>query len=256
MDFGMQLVVHDQTHQAVAAAATRVTARLREDPALVLGLATGGTMEAVYARLVAAHRAGGPSFAQAQSFNLDEYIGLGPAHPQSYAAFMRRHLFGHVDFAPGATHLPDGTAADPEAEAKAYEALIRARGPIGLQLLGIGTNGHIGFNEPGSARTSRSRVVALDESTVAANSRFFAPGEMPPARAITMGIATILDAQEIVLLATGAAKAAAVAAMLEGPVGPDCPASMLRGHAAVTVILDAAAAAGLAGRDDQSRTGM
>lgn len=211
----------------------------------VLGLATGGTMEPLYAELVVRHRQGRLSFASARSFNLDEYVGLAPDHPQSYHTYMRQHLFSHVDFAPGATALPDGSAPDPHAEADAYEAAIGAAGGIDLQLLGIGRNGHIGFNEPTSSLCSRTRVKTLTESTRAANARYFGPDEEPPTYAITMGLATILDAREVLLLAFGAEKAAAVRAMIEGPVSAFTPASVLQMHRHATVILDQAAASQL-----------
>lgn len=225
--------------------AERVTERLRAEPNLVLGLATGQTFMTVYERLAAAHRRGAVSFAGTTSFNLDEYVGLPADHPASYHAFMRRCLFGRVDIDPERAHLPDGMAADPEAEARRYEAAVRAAGGIDLLLLGIGENGHIGFNEPGAPFSSRTRLVALDASTRAANRRFFPAGEAVPDRAITMGVATILEAREIVLAATGTRKAAALKAALEGPVSPVCPASVLRRHPATLFVCDEAAAAEL-----------
>nr|WP_280517814.1 glucosamine-6-phosphate deaminase [Falsirhodobacter halotolerans] len=234
---------------AAGRAADLVAARLRRAPATTLGLATGGTMEAVYAALIARHRAGDCGFAAARSFNLDEYVGLAPDHPCSYWRYMREHLFGHVDFAPDRTHLPQGDAPDPQAEADRYEAAIRAAGDIGLQLLGIGANGHIGFNEPTSSLASLTRVKTLARATRAANARFFSGSEDVPRLAITMGIATILRAEEVVLLAVGEAKAEAVARMIEGPVSAFCPASALQTHRRVTVILDDAAAGQLALRD-------
>ncbi|HEX2256352.1 MAG TPA: glucosamine-6-phosphate deaminase [Afifellaceae bacterium] len=225
--------------------AALVAERLAAQPRLVLGLATGQTFMAVYERLVALHRRGAVSFAQATSFNLDEYAGLPADHPASYHAFMRRCLFGQVDNDPGRAHLPDGMAADLDAEAARYEAAIRAAGGVSLQLLGIGENGHIGFNEPGAAFSSRTRVVALEPSTQLANSRFFPAGEEVPRRAITMGVATIMEAREIVLAATGGRKAAALTAALAGPVTPACPASVLRRHRRATIVCDREAASQL-----------
>ena len=227
--------------------AERVAERLRATPDLVLGLATGQTFTAVYDRLAARHRRGDVSFAGATGFNLDEYVGLPPDHPASYHSFMRRCLFGRVDLDPGRGHLPDGAASDPQAEARRYEEAIRAAGGIGLQLLGIGENGHIGFNEPGAPFSSRTRVVSLDSSTRAANRRFFGPGEDVPERAITMGVATIMEAREIVLAATGERKASALRRALAEPVTPACPASVLRRHPAATIVCDEAAALELLG---------
>jgi glucosamine-6-phosphate deaminase len=221
---------------------------LARDPAAVLGLATGETMRPVYAGLVDLHGAGRADFARATTFNLDEYVGVGPDHPASFATFMREALFDHVNLDPARAHLPRGDAADPEAEAARYEAAIAAAGGIGLQLLGIGRNGHIAFNEPTSSLGSRTRVKTLTEATRKANAPAFAPGPVPR-HAITMGIATILQARACLLLATGAAKAAAVARMVEGPLGADCPATALQLHPEATVVLDEAAAQDLHLRD-------
>ena len=229
---------------AVAARAAGIVARtLQAMPDAVLGLATGGTMQPVYAELVRRHRAGDLSFARAASFNLDEYVGLSRDHPGSYHRAMETALFAQTDFRPDATHLPRGDAPDPMAEAVAYEPRITAAGGIDLQLMGIGINGHIGFNEPGSALTSQSRVVPLAPETRAANRRYFDRDADVPTPAITMGIATILSARDCLLLATGAAKAQAVAAMAMGEIGPACPASALRLHGDATLLLDPAAAA-------------
>jgi glucosamine-6-phosphate deaminase len=235
-----------------AAAVAEHVARLFADlldhrPDAVLGLATGATPIPIYRRLVAQVRHGRLSFRQAASFNLDEYVGIGADHPASFRHAMQRHLFDHVDLDPARAHVPDGSAADLEAEAARYEHTIRQAGGIDLQLLGIGRNGHIGFNEPGSALDSRTRVVTLAPATRAANRRAFPPGETVPTRALTMGIGTILEARAIVLVATGAAKASAVAAALEGPVAPSCPASALQAHRGAAIICDAAAASGLTG---------
>ncbi|MEZ5726127.1 MAG: glucosamine-6-phosphate deaminase [Paracoccaceae bacterium] len=245
----MKVLIHPTPELAVARAAGLIAARLEAQPATVLGLATGGTMEAVYARLIAAHRAGGVSFARARSFNLDEYVGLSPDHPRSYWRYMREQLFDHVDFAPGATHLPRGDAADPEAEAEAYEQAIREAGDIGLQLLGLGANGHIGFNEPTSSLASLTRIKTLTRSTREANARYFDDPAEVPRLAITMGIGTILRADQIVLLAYGSAKAEAAAAMIEGPLSASCPASALQMHRKAVIVLDQAAASGLKLRD-------
>ncbi|GGL61662.1 glucosamine-6-phosphate deaminase [Wenxinia marina] len=239
----MRIVICDDAAAATRTAVDRIAAALRARPASVLGLATGGTMEPVYEGLIAAHR-DGLSFAQAVSFNLDEYVGLPPGHPQSYRSYMQRHLFDHVDIAPERTFVPSGEG-DPQAASDAYEAALRAHGPLDLQLLGLGHNGHIGFNEPGSSLASRTREKLLTRTTREANARFFKEGETPPRSAVTMGIGTILEARSILVLALGAGKAAAVQGTVEGPVTAMCPGSALQMHPDVTMIVDSAAAADL-----------
>ena len=245
----MKVLILDTAADAADYVAARIAAVLAEAPRTVLGLATGGTMEAVYERLIALHRAGRASFAEATSFNLDEYVGLAPGHPRSYWRYMREALFEHVDMDPARAHLPRGDAADPEAEAARYEAAIMAAGDVGLQLLGIGHNGHIGFNEPTSSLASLTRLKTLTRATREANSRYFARFEDTPRLAITMGIGTILRAREVLLLASGPGKAQAVAAMVEGPVTAICPASALQMHRRATVVLDEEAASALRLRD-------
>jgi glucosamine-6-phosphate deaminase len=241
-DHAPRLLVLPTPDDAAAAAAERLIARLGAVPTSVLGLATGTTMEPVYRCLVAAHRAGRVSFAAATSFNLDEYVGLAADDPASYRATMRRMLFDLVDIDPRRTHLPDGMAADPAAEAARYEAAIRDAGGIDLLLLGLGGNGHVGFNEPPADLASPTHVADLAETTRQANRRQFPPDRAVPTQAITMGMGSILAAREIVLLATGPSKRAAVRAMLTGPVSAHVPASLLRRHEQVTVILDRSAA--------------
>lgn len=245
----MKVLIHPTAGLAVTRAANQIVSRLKLQPDTVLGLATGGTMEAVYAQLIDSYRAGECSFARSRSFNLDEYVGLPPDHPRSYWRYMREKLFDHVDFAPGATHLPRGDAADPEAEAEAYERAITAAGGIGLQLLGLGANGHIGFNEPTSSLASLTRIKTLTKSTRDANARYFDTPAAVPRLAITMGIGTILNADEVVLLAYGDSKAEAVAAMIEGPLSAACPASALQMHRRATIVLDQGAASQLKLRD-------
>ena len=205
----------------------------------VLGLATGRTMLPVYAWLRQWFRQGQLSFARARSFNLDEYCGLAPNDCSNFASYMRRNLFDHVDMPEGAFHFPE--QADPQA----FDAQIPDSGGIGLQLLGIGLNGHIGFNEPGAERNSLTHVVTLSQSTREANAGDFPAGSPVPERAVTMGIATILKAGQIVLLATGGGKAEILKRAFEGPIVADCPASYLQLHNHVTVICDSAAAAQL-----------
>jgi len=238
----MKILVFPDAACAIRHAADMVSAAIHAKPSLVLGLATGSTMRPVHAELVARHAAGKLSFAEATTFNLDEYIGLPHTHPGSFARFMAETLFAHTDIKTTRTHLPNGMAPDPDLEAAGYEAQIRAHGEIDLQLLGIGTNGHIGFNEPGSALSSRTRSIALAPSTIAANQAHFDnPADMPR-HAITMGIATITEARACMLLACGATKAQAIADMIDGTLSTDCPASSLQRHPNVTVILDDAAA--------------
>ncbi len=241
----LQIVEHPA--DVALAAAQHVCAQIRERSDAVLGLATGSTPEATYAELVRNHRAGTLSFARVRSVNLDEYRGLDGLHEQSYRYYMRQHLFDQVDMLPWNALLLDGTAVDGAAECRAYEERIRALGGVDLWLLGIGGNGHIAFNEPGSSRESRTRCVALAPETIADNSRLFAVPAEVPRQAYTAGIATIMEARRILLLATGAHKAAAVAAALHGEVGAHCPASFLRGHADCTFVIDRQAASQLPG---------
>jgi len=238
----MEVIVADSAEAVAERAAELIRLLLGRKPDAVLGLATGSTPVALYGRLVALHREGRLSFRAATTFNLDEYVGLPPDHPQSYRHFMREHLFRHVDLDPARTHLPDGTMENPLEAGPAYEAKIRAAGGIDLQILGIGANGHIGFNEPTSSLGSRTRVKTLTPKTLADNRRFFRDGEFQPRLAITMGIATIMEARKIVLLATGRAKADAVRNAVEGPVTGVCPASALQFHPNATVVVDREAA--------------
>jgi glucosamine-6-phosphate deaminase len=235
---------HPDAVAAALAVAHLIAATIRARPTTVLGLATGNSPEVVYAELVRLHREEGLSFAGVTTFNLDEYVGIGPDHPGSYRAYMQTHLFDHVDVVPARTHVPDGVAADLDAAAAGYEADLRAAGGIDLQLLGIGRNGHIGFNEPGADPAGRTGIVRLHPSTLAANAAVF-PGGHVPERALTMGIGTILESRAIVVLATGPLKADAVKMALTGPVTPACPASLLGRHPSVTWHLDTEAAAAL-----------
>lgn len=217
---------------------------IQDKPSAALGLATGSsTMEPVYAALVSLMQRTPADLARLTTFNLDEYIGLSPTHPQSYGYYMREHLFGRLAFLPGSTHLPDGTAASVDDACRAYSEAIRARGGLDFQLLGIGTNGHIGFNEPYTPFTSRTHVVELSEQTRQDNGRFFTDQNEVPTRAITLGIQDILEAGEIFLVATGSHKAATVRQLYESDVDEAMPASALKRHGNVTIVLDSAAAA-------------
>jgi len=246
----MEIVILKNAENVADMGAELVTELLRVSPAAVLGLATGGTQIALYRKLVEAYRAGSVSFHRATTFNLDEYLGVTPDNPQSYRAYMRQELFDHVDIDPRRTFLPEcAEGRNPVLVGPAYEKAITDAGGIDLQVLGIGANGHIGFNEPSSSLNSRTRVKTLTRQTVEDNSRLFAADEFQPRLAVTMGIATIMDARRILLLATGAHKADAVARMTEGPVTAMCPASILQMQERVTVLLDEAAASGLQNRD-------
>ena len=242
----MKVLIHSDAAQAVSCVTGLMLDRMQRQPASVLGLATGATMEAVYEQLIAAQVAGQISFSRATSVNLDEYVGLSPTHPGSYWRYMQHHLFDHIDMPVERAHLPRGDAADPAAEAARYEAAIVAAGDIGFQLLGLGSNGHIGFNEPGSSLASLSRVTLLTKQTRRDNARFFESADEVPTHAITQGLGTILRARRLVLVAFGEAKALVVAAAVEGPLTTSVPASALQLHPHSMVIVDEAAASQLA----------
>jgi glucosamine-6-phosphate deaminase len=226
------------------AAAAIVAAEIRGNPQAVLLLPTGVTPLGMYRRLVRLHAEEGLSFARATFFNLDEYLGLPPDHPASYHVYMEENFYDLVDADPARVYVPDGSAPDPEAECERYEAAIRQAGGVDLCVLGIGRNGHIGFNEPGAPFDSRTRVVRLAESTRRVNAGDF-EGNRAPERAITVGMATICEARAALLLASGANKARAVAAALEVEVSEAVPASMLRRHPNTTFLVDQGAAAAL-----------
>jgi glucosamine-6-phosphate deaminase len=227
-----------------SAAADAVAHKLREDPASVLLLPTGTTPLGMYRRLVDMHLLGEVSFSEATFFNLDEYLGLVPDHPASYHVYMKEHFYGLIDADPGRIFVPDGAAPDPEGECERYEAAIRGAGGIDVCVLGIGRNGHVGFNEPGAPFDSRTRVVTLSESTRLVNAGDF-EANLAPIRAITVGMATIFESREVLLLASGTNKANAVAAALEGDVSESMPASMLRRHQNAILFLDEDAASDL-----------
>ena len=240
----MDVWILESAHAVAVKAADICGELIQRKPDARIGLATGATPQALYAEMIRRNRQDHLSFAHVETFNLDEYLGIGPDHPQSFHRAMRDSLFAEVDIDPANTHLPRGDSSDPVAEARAYEALIKSRGGIDLQILGIGRNGHIGFNEPGSSLGSRTRVKTLSRATLRDN-QIGHPDFEEPIMAITMGIGTILDARALVVLATGAAKAEAVAAALEGPLASSCPASAIQLHPDATVILDPEAAADL-----------
>jgi glucosamine-6-phosphate deaminase len=214
-------------------------------PDAVLGLATGSSPLGTYAELVRRCESGAVTFASATAFLLDEYIGLPADHPESYRAFIDRHLTGLVDISPDRVHVPDGAADDIAAACAAYEDAIRSSGGIDLQILGIGSDGHLGFNEPTSSLASRTRVKTLTDATRRDNARFFASLDDVPRHVVTQGIGTILDARHLVLVAMGPGKADPIARAVEGPLAAMCPASALQLHPHATVVIDEAAAAKL-----------
>ncbi len=246
----MEVVICSDAGTAAQLVARLVAARVRAKPDLVLGLATGRTMERVYDHLAAMHRDTGLDFSRCRTFNLDEYIGLPADDEHSYRHYMDRHLFGRVNIVPANTQIPDGMAADLRAEAVRYERLIGEAGGIDVQLLGIGEAGHIGFNEPLSALMSRTREKALTPVTRQQNAAMFGgDADRVPTRALTMGVGTILEARELILLASGRAKAAILARAVEGPITAMVSASALQLHPNCKVVVDEEAAADLTQRE-------
>lgn len=239
----MQVIVTPDPGSAFQQAASIIAGEIRSSPTPVLGLATGRTMEGIYSLLVQDHCQNGLDFSAVTSFNLDEYVGLPASSPQSYRHYMDEHLFAHVNMHPDHVHVPDGVAEDLTAECQAYEQAIHDVGGIGLQLLGIGETGHIGFNEPPSPFNSRTREVILHSVTRRQNAGMFGgDANKVPEKALTMGVGTILDARHLLLVACGRSKADIIARALLDTVTPDVSASAIRLHPHCTVILDTAAA--------------
>ncbi len=245
----MQIHVFKTAEQVGQATATLIAAQILRKPDSILGLATGSTPIPTYQALIRMHQNGVLDFSQAASFNLDEYVGIDPSHPCSYHAFMQTELFDHINMNPERIHIPDGNAADIEGSARAYDEAIRAAGGIDVQLLGIGRNGHIGFNEPGDHFVYGCHQVALSGSTIQANTRFFDTQDEVPRYAVSLGIGSIMQARQVLLIATGEEKAEAVRRALEGDVSPVWQASILRTHKNVIFLLDEAAANLLRNRD-------
>lgn len=241
----MKVLIFDHEVDAIQRTVGVIRDTVVKKPDAVLGLATGGTMLPVYEGLCGLYSENLVSFSQTRTFNLDEYVGLHPSHPESYHRYMDSVFFRHIDIRSENARLPRGDAKDPTKEASDYEKEIQAVGGIDLQLLGIGRNGHIGFNEPTSSLMSRTRVKTLSKSTRDANDIYFAREAQTPKYAITMGIGTILSSRSCVLLATGNSKANAIAAAVEGPLTSLCPASALQLHENVTLVLDREAASQL-----------
>lgn len=223
------------------AAATLLFSRVKEASSLSLGLATGGTPEETYTRLAEKANKSNQSFSHVNTYNLDEYVGLAPEHPNSYRYYMDQHLFTKIDIPKEQTHLPNGTAVELRNECNRYERLIKRDGGIDVQLLGIGANGHIGFNEPGTPFNTGTHIVELTDETREANARYFSAKANVPIKAITMGIASIMEAKEIVLLVSGQSKAHAFAQLMDGEITEEFPASILNNHDNVTIIADEAA---------------
>lgn len=246
----MEVVITADPDEAGALAASAVERLVRAAPAPVLGLATGSSPLPIYRALIERHRSGQVGFAHARAFMLDEYVGLEPGHPEAYRSFIRRELIDHIDLPETSLFSPDGTPAHLETEPRRYEEEIAAAGGIDLQILGIGSDGHIGFNEPVSSLASRTRLKTLARSTREDNARFFG-GDLDavPHHVLTQGIGTILEARHLVLIATGGAKADPVARAVEGPLSAMVPASALQLHPHATVIVDEPASAALANRE-------
>lgn len=248
----MRIIILPTAQHVANYAADRVVDILNTRSNPVLGLATGSTPIALYKELIARYQSNQVSFQQSVTFNLDEYIGIPDTHAQSYRTFMNHHLFEQIDIELANTYVPlaeTTNVSELQRNAHEYEVKIQNAGGIDLQILGIGVNGHIGFNEPTSSFASRTRIKTLAESTVEANKRFFSDDEFQPHLALTMGIGTILESKAVLLMATGQSKANSVKAMIEGPLSAMCPASALQLHAAATIVLDEEAASELTLKD-------
>lgn len=238
-------VIVKKNYEEVSDAAFEVFQPVMEKEHPVLGLATGSSPVGLYQRMIKDHKENGTSYANAVSFNLDEYVGLPRQHKESYYTFMHENLFNHIDIKEQNTHVPNGETTNPEQECMDYENALK-QVSVDVQILGIGSDGHIAFNEPGASFDSETHVMELTQQTRQDNARFF-DGDINqvPTLAITQGLASIMRAKKIILVATGANKAEAVKGMIEGEKTVDCPASILQDHADVTVILDEAAASAL-----------
>lgn len=245
----MEVIIQNDTKSAAMLVARLIAKELKAKPSLVLGLATGRTMESVYKELIRLHKEEDLDFSLCRTFNLDEYVGLAPENKHSYRYFMNNHLFDRINIDKRNTHVPNGLAKDLTAECENYEKDIASVGGIDLQVLGIGVAGHIGFNEPLSAIRSRTREKALSPATMAQNAPLFdRPGQMPK-RGITMGVGTILESRYCLMLATGSEKASIVAKAVEGPITSMVSASALQLHAKCRIVVDEAAAAQLKGTE-------
>ena len=233
----MRVIKAKDYREMSRAAANIISAQILLKPDCVLGLATGSSPVGTYEQLIEWYKKGDLDFSQVTTVNLDEYVGLAPDHDQSYYYFMHHNLFDSVNLRPGSTNLPDGCAADMDAECIRYDTLLRTLG-VDLQLLGLGNNGHIGFHEPDKEFSKGTHIVTLTESTLEANKRFFASIDDVPKTAISMGTYDIMQAKRILMVASGKAKAEAVKAMLTGPITPQMPASILQFHRNFTLVAD------------------
>lgn len=238
----MRVIVTEDYAGMSRKAAELIAAQILLNPQSVLGLATGSTPIGLYQCLVEKYRAGELDFSRIRSVNLDEYLGLSPEDDQSYRYFMNENLFRHININLANTYVPDGIAKDPVAECARYDELICRLGGIDMQLLGIGNNGHIGFNEPANTFALSTHCVALTESTIQANARFFADSEQVPQQALTMGIGQIMRARRVIVIASGSEKREALRKAFWGPVTPEVPASILQMHPDVTLVMDRQAA--------------
>jgi len=241
----MEVIIQKDENSTARLVARLIANELKAKPSLVLGLATGRTVESVYAELVRLHREEKLDFSSCRTFNLDEYVGLDPKHPGSYHFFMNQHLFSKVNINPDNTYLPNGIARNLRMECEEYERLIDDFGGIDLQLLGIGSDGHIGFNEPLSALRSRTREKALAPATIAQNAPFFGSADLMPKRGLTMGVGTILESKHCILMATGKDKATVLARAVEGPITSMISATALQLHPHCRVVVDEEAASKL-----------
>ena len=237
----MKIYVTEDYQSMSRKAANILSAQVILNPTCVLGLATGSSPVGMYKQLIEWYKRGDVDFSEVRTVNLDEYVGLAPDHDQSYRYFMQSNFFDHINIKPENTNLPNGQAADLAAECKRYNQVIHSQGGIDMQLLGMGHNGHIGFNEPGDTFDLETHVVDLTESTIEANARFFATPNEVPRQALTMGIKTIMQARRILVVVSGEDKADAVKAALTGPVTPKVPASILQLHPNVMLVADKAA---------------
>ncbi len=232
----MRLIVADSYEKMSRAAANIISAQVIMKPDCVLGLATGSSPEGIYKQLIEWYNKGDIDFSRVISVNLDEYVGLDGTHEQSYRYFMQKHLFDHVNIRPENTFVPNGLAENFDQECAAYDKRIADMGGIDLQLLGIGFDGHIGFNEPDTYFEKSTHVATLHESTVKANARFFESEDQVPKQAVTMGMVSIMQAKKILLIANGKKKAEVIKKAFEGPITPEIPASILQLHPDLTVI--------------------
>lgn len=245
----MEIIIMPDSLQASQVGARIIAALINDKNDCVLGLATGSTPVKLYQELIRMHREEDLDFRRVTSFNLDEYIGLGPDHPSSYNVFMKENLFDHINIPKHRIHIPDGLAPEVAAHCRQYEGAIKAAGGIDLQVLGIGSDGHIGFNEPTSSLASRTRIKTLTEQTIADNAQYFKEGEEVPRHVITMGVGTIMEVRTNLLFAFGEGKAQAIADTVEGPITSMVPASVLQMHPSTKVIIDEAAASRLQKRE-------